>query len=120
MVAKKKTGLFALILTILISVGIIVIITNKPPEYTKGTSAINDTAVLAAVDLYKKRVASGMDFSSGPCLTNDLMPGWVVDIVHSPRQLIDDLPANQCQAYIEGRAVHFVELDLNGNLVRVQ
>lgn len=79
-----------------------------------------DTAISAAFSLYKERLAQGVDMTDGPCLTNDLMPSWVVDIVHSPREKIDDLPQNQCQAYLEGRAIHFVELDANGNLVRVR
>ncbi len=85
------------------------------------TGKISEREVIAAaVDLYKKRAAGGMSMDNGPCLTNDLMPGWVVDIVHSPREPMDDLPQNQCPAYLEGRAKHFVELDTNGNLVRVQ
>jgi hypothetical protein len=44
----------------------------------------------------------------------------VADVVHSPRDPIDDLPENQCQAYLEGRAKHFVEIDVNGNIIRVK
>ena len=78
------------------------------------------TAVNQARYLYQLRKEEGLNFSEGPCLTNALMPGWVVDIVHNPRQEIDDLTQNQCAAYKEGRAEHFVELDLDGNLVRVR
>ncbi len=47
------------------------------------------------------------------------LPDWVCDIAHSPRQSeIDDLPENQCSAYREGRAKHFVEVDMNCNLIR--
>ena len=48
------------------------------------------------------------------------MPGWVVDIAHSPRLSIDDLPENQCPAYLQGSAQHFVELDPKGNLIRAK
>ena len=60
-------------------------------------------------------------YSSGRwqfCLSNFLISGWVLDIAHNPREAIDDLPQNQCSAYLSGQAKHFVELDLNGDLIR--
>jgi len=112
--------LFLLVLAVMAVTAIAVLKTNKTPVYKKGASGTYDTAVAGAISLYNSMVVSGVDMSQGPCLTNDLMPGWVVDVVHSPREDIDDLPENQCQAYLEGRAEHFVELDLSGNLVRVR
>lgn len=79
-----------------------------------------DTAINQAQLVYRDRKMGGEDFSKGPCLSNALMPNWVLDIAHSPRQPIDDLPQNQCPAYLEGRAKHFVELDLDGNLIRAR
>ena len=117
---SRKTKLFLLILTAIFIVAAYVVKTSKPAIYKKRSSALYDTAISAAIDLYKARINQKIDMSSGPCLTNDLMPGWVVDIVHSPRELIDDLPENQCPAYLEGRAENFVELDTGGNLVRVR
>lgn len=116
----RKTSLFFLILFCIIITSFFVIKTNKPVVYKKGASATYDSAVSAAFTLYKRMAVSGMDMSKGVCLTNDLMPGWVVDIVHSPREKSDDDPQNQCAAYLEGRAEHIIELDLNGNLVRVR
>lgn len=79
-----------------------------------------DEAITQSQVLYRQKKAEGEDFSSGPCLTNDLMEGWVADTVHVPRVKADDLSANECQAYLEGRAKHFVELNLkDGSLVRV-
>lgn len=79
-----------------------------------------ETAINQAKYLYDQRKKAGEDFSSGPCLSNALLPGWVLDLVHSPREKIDDSPENQCPAYLEGGAVHFVELDLEGNLIRAK
>lgn len=79
-----------------------------------------DTAVNQAKYLYKMEKVKGRDFSSGPCLSNALMPDWVAEIAHNPRENIDELEANQCPAYIEGRAHHFVELDLEGNLIKAR
>lgn len=116
----NRGKLFALVLAVVVITAIAVIKTNKTPVYKRGTSAIYDGAIAAALILYRKTVVLGVDMSNGPCLTNDLIRGWVVDIVHSPREPADDLPENQCQAYLEGRSTHFVELDTNGNLVRIR
>lgn len=115
----RREKLFLLVLGVVLVTAFLVIKTNKAPVYKKGASATYDSAIATAVALYKKASLAGVDMSGGPCLTNDLIPGWVVDIVHSPRDSSDDLPENQCRAYLEGRATHFVELDTNGNLVRV-
>jgi len=116
---NKRLQLFLLILLCLILTAVFVVKTAQKPVYKKGVSASYDAAVASAITLYKN-MAGKIDFTNGPCLTNDLMPDWVVDIVHTPRGAIDDLSQNQCSAYLEGRAYHFVELDLNGNLVRVR
>ncbi|MEM7816873.1 MAG: hypothetical protein QXZ20_03095 [Candidatus Aenigmatarchaeota archaeon] len=63
------------------------------------------------------------DLSNGPCLSdsnpNWNVNDWVCDVAHSPRQEIDNLPENQCKDFREGRAHHFVEVDLNCNLIKV-
>lgn len=79
-----------------------------------------DIAVNQAKYLHQMKKSQGEDLSSGPCISNALMPDWVADVAHSPRQTIDDLAANQCPAYLEGRARHFVELDLEGNLIKAR
>lgn len=83
-------------------------------------AADRERAIALALALYAEKKADGADFSSGPCLSENLMPGWVVDIVHSPRQAIDELPENQCQEYRAGRAFRLVELDPEGNVIRAQ
>ena len=117
---NKKAKLFILILICILVTAFLVVKINKKPIYKKGSSGAYDNAIAAAIALYTVRAKEKMDMSKGPCLTNDLVPGWVVDIVHVPREAVDDLPTNQCQAYLEGRAYHFVELDSNGNLVRIR
>ncbi|HBQ50720.1 TPA: hypothetical protein DD690_01925 [Candidatus Daviesbacteria bacterium] len=79
-----------------------------------------DIAVNQAKYLFEMQNQQTEDLSLGPCLSNALMPDWVADIAHNPRETIDDLPGNQCPAYLEGRARHFVELDLEGNLIRAK
>lgn len=82
--------------------------------------ADKDLAIAKAKELWRVKFLAGEDLSSGPCLSNKVVPDWVADIAHSPRQDIDNLPANQCSAYREGTAHHFVELDPDGNLIRAQ
>jgi hypothetical protein len=94
--------------------------TKDKKSYKPGVSKEVDSAINQAQNLYYVRRNLGEDFSKSPCLSNDLIPGWVVDISYSPRQPVDDLPENQCSAYLEGRAKHFVELDPEGNLIRAR
>ena len=80
---------------------------------------IEDEILKNALNLYAQQKQAGIDLTNGPCLgkaTND----WVVDIAHNPRQEIDDKPQNQCAEFREGQARHFIELDLDGNLIRAE
>lgn len=114
---KLFLGFFALILTITL---IILWINTEKKEYQPGISEEFDKAVNQAQLVYRQSVKRGDDLESGPCLTNALLPGWVVDIAHNPRTPEDDLSSNQCKAYLEGTAKHFVELDVDGNVIRVR
>lgn len=120
MFANKKL-LFWLVLLIIVATAscVIYFLHTDKYIYKQGNSTEADIAVSAALKVYKDQVGK-IDFSNGPCLTNDLIPNWVADIVHNPREVVDNLPENQCPAYLEGRAKHFVELDPNGNIIRVK
>lgn len=85
-----------------------------------GGASDRERAIEAASKLYANLKASGMDFSAEPCISQQIIPDWCVDIAHSPRQPVDDLPENQCLTYRDGRVHHFVELDPEGNLIRAQ
>ena len=62
------------------------------------------------------------DLSNGPCLSDNnanwTVNDWVCDVAHSPRIAADDLPENQCQAFRNGQAHHFVEVDTGCNFIR--
>lgn len=80
-----------------------------------------DITVMACRDACEfDAVESKQDLSSGPCLLNPVenAPDWVCDIAHNPRQSVDDQPGNQCSAFREGKARHFVELDEKCNFIR--
>ncbi len=112
-----KNLLLFISLTVIIVTAFLVYTLNNE---SRGHRSQLDTVVNQAKYLYRINQERGLDFSKGPCLSNALMPGWVLDIVHNPRQPDDDLAQNQCAAFTEGKALHFVELDINGNLVRAR
>jgi hypothetical protein len=81
-----------------------------------GAEADEETIALAK-RAYERAKAQGVDMSRGPCL-GVIKAGWVADVGHDPRQEVDDEPENQCAAYREGTADHFVELDPAGEFIR--
>ncbi len=116
-----KVVLVAILLAVIIIPSYIIYTQgSKSAPYKFGNWAEGDSAINQARHAYDLKKSLGEDLSTGPCLSNDLIPGWVADLVHSPRQPIDDLPENQCNALLEGRATHYVELDLEGNLVGIK
>lgn len=125
-VAKGKLLILVLSVIAIVSLVIVYVHETNPfnaaikGKYKPGLDDEIDNAVKKAQAIYQDRKAIGTDFESGPCLSNDLLPDWVVDIAHNPRQKLDDLAENQCQAFIEGRAKHFVELDLDGEVIRIK
>ena len=94
-------------------------------EVVTGTASLKikekadkDLAVAKAKELWRAKFLEGEDLSDGPCISNEVIPDWVADIAHEPRETVDELPQNQCSAYRDGTAKHFVELDPDGNLIR--
>ncbi|VVB59788.1 Uncharacterised protein [uncultured archaeon] len=77
-----------------------------------------DNAIGSCENLCGQKSNEGQNLSSGPCLSGEIAPGWVCDIAHNPRQAVDDLPENQCSAFRNGTAHHFVEVDEKCNLIR--
>jgi len=86
----------------------------------QGQAAEKNLAIAQARELYNIKKAEEADLSAGPCLSNNIIEDWVFDIAHNPRQAIDDQPENQCSAFREGQAHHFVEFDPEGNLIRAE
>lgn len=82
--------------------------------------ADRDLAIANARTIFNQEQTQGRDFTNGPCLSENLINDWVLDIVHDPRQPVDNKLENQCAAYRSGKARHFVEMDLKGNVVRTE
>jgi len=85
-----------------------------------GTGTDVDKATSACVNECKDWLNAGKDLGNGPCLLNPIpdIPDWVCDVAHEPRQDVDNDPNNQCSAFREGKANHFVEVNLNCELIK--
>lgn len=118
----SRSVMVVLVLMVILGASAIIYIRNSNTNntYKPGIWPEADQAVAQAQYLYNKAKDQGVDFKNGPCLSNALIPGWVLDLAHNPREPVDDLPENQCKAYLEGSAKHFVEMDLKGNILRVK
>ena len=85
-------------------------------------SSVREQAIQKCIDECKNRLDIEIDLSTGPCLSDEdvnwMVEDWVCDVAHSPREDVDNLPENQCQAYKEGKAHHFVEVDPDCELIR--
>jgi hypothetical protein len=82
-----------------------------------GGKQADQATIELAQQAYAKAKAAGVDMEPGPCL-GVIKDDWVADVAHDPRTDVDDDPANQCEAYRNGTAHHFVELDPNGKYIR--
>jgi len=89
------------------------------PSTTPDYVSEQQSMIIQAQQMYQKTKAMGEDFYSGPCLGN-INSDWVADVAHSPRQAVDDQSQNQCTDYRSGKAHHFIELDLNGEIIKVE
>lgn len=79
-----------------------------------------DRAIRLGRELFEQKLREGVDMSEGPCLSEEVIPDWCVDVAHDPRAWVDDLPQNQCRSFRSGRVHHFVELDPDGNVIRAR
>ncbi len=87
------------------------------------TSGDTESFKKAAIDACIKicnSIKDKQDLSNGPCIGDPIPehPGWVCDVAHWPREPVDNLPENQCEAYRNGTATHFVEVTPECTLIR--
>ena len=86
---------------------------SNPPEFVSVEEVIK-----RCINECKSRKDTE-DLSKGPCLSNEIAPDWVCDVAHNPREAVDNKPENQCSAYREGKAHHFIEVAANCTIIRV-
>jgi hypothetical protein len=85
------------------------------PSTNPGYVLEQQDALSCSTDLYNQTKTNAIAFNS-QCL--GACNNYSVDIVHVPRNMEDDKPANQCSDYPK-KTPYFIELDSNGNVVRV-
>jgi len=100
----------------LLLIGIVSISGCADQEEGVDVEAIKQFCIQACKDA----LGEGRDLSDGPCLLNPMTENtdWVCDVAHDPRQPADNVPENQCPAFREGRAHHFVEVDPDCNFIK--
>ncbi len=100
----------------LLAIGIALILGCAAPANSNPEAPAAENACISAC---QRAAQSNQDLSAGPCLL-DPVPGtdWVCDVAHAPREPVDNDPKNQCAAFKEGRASHFVEVNSVCNLIR--
>lgn len=104
------TALMTLLVTLVLVSGCV-----KKTQKTEVESLIQECK-----NACKEALAKGIDLSNGPCLLDPMSnPSWVCDIAHKPRKAIDNLKENQCKAWHNKTATHFIELTPNCELIRV-
>ncbi|MDD5111339.1 MAG: hypothetical protein PHG85_02210 [Candidatus Altiarchaeota archaeon] len=79
----------------------------------------SEIAADSCVEACMRELAGGKDMRNGPCLSEQVIPDWVCDVAHSPREDVDNLPSNQCEAFGDGFAAHFVEVSPDCEILRV-
>lgn len=88
---------------------------SQTPAYVSG----QQKAIEEALNLYRGKKQDGMNFSSQCLGTVGTEVQYAVDIVHVPRSSEDNLAENQCEDFRSGKLSHFIELDKNGELVKI-
>jgi len=131
---KKKTyGIVVAVAVIVILVGVFVFLRWQEDTWIRSSTGewvkhgepskipekveIQQEALAEAESLYLTFKENTEKFSSD-CL-GTTSNGYAVDMVHVPRTGEDDLEKNQCLDYLSGEVDKFIEVDKEGNIVRV-
>ena len=103
---KKNVKILICLVIVVAAIGVFINFNQAPSN-----------AIQSCVQKCKDELKSGTDLSNGPCLSNNISPGWICDVAHNPRTDVDNKPENQCPEYGKS-ANHFVEVDSSCNFIR--
>lgn len=79
----------------------------------------NQALIDSCTSMCNDYIESGRSLDVGPCLMDPIPDtDWVCDVVHVPRNDMDNSKINQCLAFTEGSATHFIELDTQCKFLR--
>ncbi len=84
----------------------------------KKIETVQADALRRAKKLYTDKKTARTDFEQSPCLSENMGDGYALDIVHNPREQIDDQIV--CSEFQQGKVRHIVEMTPDGNILRVQ
>jgi hypothetical protein len=116
-----KLILLALVAVILVGYIAFTIIRPSSLSIFKGSSKIESVqaaAIRTSKKIYSDKKAQNTDFEKSPCLSEDMGNGYALDIVHNPREQIDD--QTYCIGFQQRTVAHIVEMTPEGNILRVQ
>jgi len=92
-------------------------IKHGAPSETPDYVLEQQRAIVQAQIFYNTAKNNGIIFSS-QCLGS--FEDYAFDIVHVPRNEEDNKIGNQCEDYRNGLVKHFIELDKDGNIVKIE
>lgn len=107
-----------LIVVIMATSGCIYLYSETVPSVEEGS--VQELVVSVCVQACREALDAGQDLDAGPCLLDPIPenPKWVCDVAHDPRQPVDNLRENQCDAWHAGTAEHFVEVTPTCDFIR--
>lgn len=86
---------------------------SETPDYVLEQQEV----INCAIDLYGNAALSSEIQLDSQCLGT--CGDYAVDIVHVPRAEEDNLVENQCGEYRDGKVNHFIEINHEGEIVRI-
>ncbi|MDQ3099343.1 MAG: hypothetical protein M3Q44_06360 [bacterium] len=79
---------------------------------------VQASPIRSSKKIYADKKSQNTDFEKSPCLSEDMGNGYALDIVHNPREQIDDQV--YCTGFSQGNVKHIVEMTPDGSILRVQ
>lgn len=95
---------------ILILLGLLILVSGCVQKSGQAQSEIENLKQ-ECIQACQQALKNNQDLSEGPCLLDPMEnEEWVCDVAHTPRQSVDNKRENQCNAWYEGTAKHFIEV----------
>jgi len=115
--AKVPMIVYAIVFILILVAGILNVFLNKPSRFEEN----KNSAITECIKECNISIAKGISLIEGPCLSQEIVPGWACDVVNVPRvSIIDNNPNNQCASYNKNKVRHFVEVNQNCELVNAK
>ncbi|MCK9292488.1 MAG: hypothetical protein WCY27_03140 [archaeon] len=115
--AKISMFVFIIVAVLIVLAGFLNLFLNSSDGYKKNEKI----AIENCITLCNLEVSKGTLLNDGPCLSEEIAPGWVCDVAHSPRiDLIDNNPNNRCENYGKKGTKHYVEVTEKCKLIKAK